>query len=476
MRVTQHSGRYSGGVQKHNDREFDLKKASHIDYEKMQKNVYVPCYSGMTFAEAEQKFYEENFKEMIDDINLRAEASRHKERQTSASKLLSSKKTMPEEVIFQIGDIDQHVDIKVLGNVFKDFYKWHQKEFGEHVHTLNIAYHIDEKTPHIHLRRVWTYEHEKGFKAIGQHKALLQMGYTLPDESKERGRFNNLKQQYTADCRQKWLDICLEHGLEIEKTPQKKLSSQKNLKKNDYIISKQNEKIQEQEKKLLDLKTDIDFAKKTLTKIAENSLNDASDKKISLPEPKKTPLGVVYAKDGYSVLENTFKRLEAKIEALTAKNLSLQIENFNLKQENLSLKTQNTVLAKENENNTKTNLYQQITSLKHENWELSCERAEYKEKLKILKENFSTKEYEFSKRIKSIKNDYENLLKVKDSQLTKTQESFDEVLKLLSKNFNVPEKDIIIAKNMTDHFNSKQKNKEQHITPKQHEKEWDFDI
>ena len=197
MRATQHSGRYSGG-QKHNDRGFDLDKASHIDQTKLNTNLYLSCYKGMPFAEAEQKFYADFFKDMIADINARADASRHKERRTSAAKLLSSKKTMPEEVIFQIGDKDTHVDMNVLYAVFSDFQKWHQSKFKNHVKLLNVAFHGDEQTPHIHVRRVWIYDHPKGFKAIGQHKALEQMGYVLPDETKKRSRFNNLKTQYTC--------------------------------------------------------------------------------------------------------------------------------------------------------------------------------------------------------------------------------------------------------------------------------------
>ena len=256
MRATHHSGRYSGG-RKHNDREFDLDSAPHIDQTKQNKNFYLSRYKGMPFAEAEQKFYKEYFKDMISDINRRADASRHKERRTSAEKLLSSKKTMPEEVIFQIGDKDTHVDMNVLYAVFSDFQKWHQSKFKNHVKLLNVAFHADEQTPHIHIRRVWVYDDPKGFKAIGQHKALEQMGYTLPDKSKKRSRFNNLKVAYTAECRKKWLEVCRNHGIDIEQTPKKRPISKTNLKKNDFIIEKQTEKLQELQNAVLSEKNEL---------------------------------------------------------------------------------------------------------------------------------------------------------------------------------------------------------------------------
>ena len=250
MRATQHSGRM--GSARHNDRNFDLDKASHVKQAYTSQNRYFCCYSGMSFSEAERTFYANNFGGMIQDINQRAKESRHPERETNPEKLLSSKKTMPEEVIFQIGDKDTVHDVSAeqLLAVFDNFREWHRQKFGNHVKTLNIALHMDETTPHIHLRQVWVYEHEKGFRAIGQHKALQQMGYELPDPTKARGRNNNLKQVYTAECREKWLDLCQVHGFNINRIPQHKAPNEQNLKKNDFII-------QEQEKNLKRLKNDL---------------------------------------------------------------------------------------------------------------------------------------------------------------------------------------------------------------------------
>lgn len=250
MRATQHSGRM--GSAKHNDRSFDLDKANHIDQARMDENQYFCCYKNMSFEDAERRFYEEHFGEMISDINERAERSRHPERKTDPDKLIASKKTMPEEVIFQIGDKDtvQNVSAKDLTAVYNDFYKWHQDKFGDHVKTLDMALHADEKTPHIHMRRVWTYEHEQGFTAIGQHKALEQMGYELPDPTQAIGRNNNLKQVYTSECRNKWLDLCQQHGIEVEREPLHLAPNEQNLQKNDFIIQKQEQQLSQLQQQL----------------------------------------------------------------------------------------------------------------------------------------------------------------------------------------------------------------------------------
>lgn len=263
MRATQHSGRM--GSPRHNDRKFDTNKANHIDQTMENQNIYM-SYNALPFDEAERQFYQDHFQEMIADINERAKKAYHPERMTDVDKLLQSKKTMPEEVILQIGDQDTHITAEQLQEVAEDFRNWHDKKFGEYVVFLDMALHVDEKTPHIHLRKVWMYEHEKGFKAIGQHKALEQMGYELPDKSKPRGRNNNLKQVYTAECREKWLEICKNHGLEIEERPLHRAPNEQNLKKNDYIIQKQEKKLQEINKNARDIAIGLQRQRKAYEK------------------------------------------------------------------------------------------------------------------------------------------------------------------------------------------------------------------
>ena len=263
MRATQHSGRM--GSPRHNDRKFGTNKANHIDQTMENQNIYM-SYNALPFDEAERQFYQDHFQEMIADINERAKKAYHPERMTDVDKLLQSKKTMPEEVILQIGDQDTHITAEQLQEVAEDFRNWHDKKFGEHVVFLDMALHVDEKTPHIHLRKVWMYEHEKGFKAIGQHKALEQMGYELPDKSKPRGRNNNLKQVYTAECREKWLEICKNHGLEIEERPLHRAPNEQNLKKNDYIIQKQEKKLQEINKNARDIAIGLQRQRKAYEK------------------------------------------------------------------------------------------------------------------------------------------------------------------------------------------------------------------
>lgn len=242
MRATNHSSR-EWGLARHNDRDFDIEKADHIDPGKQDENYYWNYYGDqeLTFQQAELRFYEEAFQGMLQDINARAIASRHKERCKDAIDLLKGRTTCPEEIIYQIGDKDTHVGRNELAAVFNDFRKWHREKFGQHIIPLDYSLHMDEQTPHIHLRQVWIYQNPAGFRAIGQERALKEMGYELPDTGKKEGRNNNRKMVYTRECRQKWLEICREKGIEVEIEPEHRAPNKQNLRKGEYIIQMQEE-------------------------------------------------------------------------------------------------------------------------------------------------------------------------------------------------------------------------------------------
>ena len=203
MRTTQHSSR-EWGLARHNDRDFDITHADHIDPGKQKENSYLNVYrdKNMTFQEAELKFYTEAFADLLQDMNARAVAARHAERCKTPADLLKSKKTAPEEVIYQIGNKDDTVDPNQLIAVYNEFNAWHRERFGHHIKRLDVALHLDEQTPHVHVRQVWTYRHPAGYLAIGQEKALKQLGYQLPEPGAKESRTNNRKIVYTRECRE----------------------------------------------------------------------------------------------------------------------------------------------------------------------------------------------------------------------------------------------------------------------------------
>lgn len=329
MRVTLHNARLGGG--RHNDRDFDLSKANHIDAEKSNNNYYVHALTteepNLSFAEAEVKIYERAFGGFINDKNARAIAARHPERCVTAEELVKSERYRPEEVIFQLGDKDNHVSEKQLTDVFNEFLKWHNEKFNKHIFTLDVAVHVDEQTPHIHWRRVWSYDDDKGFKAIGQHKALEQLGFKLPDESKQRSRSNNLKMAYTEVCRNKVLEICKERQIEIVAEPERRAPNEQNLAKGDFIIAKQDAEIQRQREFSVELDNSINDLQHTNNELQEQLKLTTQDMLQSQEQLKSQLQQLQQVNDDLEAAEKTIKAKDNAIRELDQAKAQLKLLN-----------------------------------------------------------------------------------------------------------------------------------------------------
>lgn len=234
MRATIHNGRTGkdGAYNtKHNDRRFDLSHAEHIDPERVRLNRYWNWTGNpeTTFEAAEAAFYEKHIRKHLDAQNARYKAQRHAERAKTMDEYRKSPQTCPEEVILQIGKLRDTIPADMMARIIQEQINWEQKQFPG-VRVLDVALHMDEQgAPHIHERRAWVYTDKDGNTAISQNKSLEQMGVELPNPDRPRGRFNNRKQTFSKRCREHLLQICREHGLEIEEIPQEKSKSGRTL-------------------------------------------------------------------------------------------------------------------------------------------------------------------------------------------------------------------------------------------------------
>ena len=234
MRATIHNGRTShlgAFTPKHNDRNFNISHAEHIDPERVKDNRYWNWTGNpkMSFEDAEIAFYEKHIKQHLDAQNARYKAQRHAERVKSMDEYRKSPQTCPEEVILQIGKLGDTIPADMMARIIQEQINWEQKIFPG-VKVLDVALHMDEQgAPHIHERRAWVYTDKQGNLAISQIKSLEQMGVELPNPDKPRSRFNNRKQVFSRMCREHLLQICKAHGLEIEEIPQEKSRSGRTL-------------------------------------------------------------------------------------------------------------------------------------------------------------------------------------------------------------------------------------------------------
>ena len=263
LKLTRHNGRagkHGTYNPKHNDRSFEITNSEHIDPERARQNIYWDCYNGIrsalqpkseesladTFEEVEKLYYKLHYTNFTEKQNERNAKIRHTERNRSPEDLLTSKKTRPEESIYQLGTLESHASPKELFQIATEFMDEFHEHFGKHVHILDWALHLDEGTPHIHERHVFDCANKYGEVAPQQEKALEALGFELPKPDKPLGRYNNRKITFDAACRTMLFEIAKRHGLELDEVPE--YGGRAYLEKQDYILKKQNERIAEQKK------------------------------------------------------------------------------------------------------------------------------------------------------------------------------------------------------------------------------------
>lgn len=289
MRASRHNGR-SGkhGVYdvKHNDRNFDVANSEHIDAERTKLNVYWDCYQGyclngdtserkMTFTEIEKAYYFEHYGDHVDAQNERNEKAGHAERNRTTDDVLKNNKTCPEESILQLGNIDCSVTPDVLAIVVAEFFEEFEKRYGSHVHILDWALHLDEATPHVHVRQVYDALNKYGELCPQQEKALEELGFELPDPTKKRSRFNNRKMCFDAECRKLFLDIGQKNGVELEYEPEYGGASY--LEKQDYIIENQQKRIAKMQAALDDITLKVLDMENMVEQIADDAYEKACE-------------------------------------------------------------------------------------------------------------------------------------------------------------------------------------------------------
>lgn len=236
MRATIHNSRRGkNGVfsSRHNDRNFNINNANHINSKHSKNNVYwhwlQSTHPQMTFEQAESCFYKQYIQQHLDVQNSKYIANRHMDKVKTMDEYRNSAQTCPEEVIWMIGKKGDTIPAKMLANIVQEQINWEQRTFPG-IRVLDVAVHMDEQgAPHIHERRAWVYTDKYGNLAIGQNKSLEQMGIELPNPNKPKSRYNNRKQTFSRLCREHFLYLCKQHGLEINEIPRETSRSGKDL-------------------------------------------------------------------------------------------------------------------------------------------------------------------------------------------------------------------------------------------------------
>ena len=347
-RVTRHNGRSGkNGVYnpKHNDRSFNLSNAEHIDSQNANYNILWDCYHGFTnleirnnvelavhFEEVERLFYLEHYDDYCLAQHERNRKNGHPERNREPDSLRLDKRTCPEESIIQIGNMDNQISAELFFKIALEYFKEFNERFGEYVHIIDWALHVDESTPHIHERHVFDCENQYGEIMPQQEKALEKLNIDLPFPNKAPGKHNNRKMKFDSICRCLLIDVAKKYGIDIAEEPI--YGGREYLEKQDYIrqklnadIAEQNIKLKKKESELEEITLKISDAEKFSDDVAEAAYEKAVEvvtekvrektrnedirivenyKTALLKSPKLTEQGRQHAR---GILDNVLKNL-----------------------------------------------------------------------------------------------------------------------------------------------------------------------
>ena len=327
---TNSKGRVHGS--KHNDRNFDVDQAANIDKSRVDQNYYWHCFQNKhpewTFEQVELHAYKRLFSKQLQETNEKYIANRHPERCKTMEQFIKLKQYCPEETVLQVGKMEEHIDRATLQKIHVDYMKrmlgW-CKEHGNPFQLLDIAIHADEAVPHIQQRRVWYYTDQNGIVKVGQEKALEQAGVPLPDPDKPEGRRNNRKMTFDKMARDLWIEVCHDHGVEVEREPVP--DGKHNREKEDMIRDKYSELSQELSamKEKVD---DLTEQKRALESEIEGLENDITSKKDELEDISKAVSGIVEDMKSTSSWSQVEARMERdRVDQQKEKRLD-QLERF----------------------------------------------------------------------------------------------------------------------------------------------------
>lgn len=246
VRATMHNGRgrnAKGFKVRHNDRDFDISRAEHINPEPERKNRYfiveadgtVNNHPQISFETHEKRMYNHLFSETLSKQAERHIKSGHRERIRTPDQYRTAIRTCPEETILMLGTRECHADKQAFIKAVNRWCQQMQTAYGTHWRLLDGALHFDESTPHCHIRAVWTAEGKDGLQ-VSENQALRALGIQRPDPEQPEGKHNCPKQTFTRQSRELWIAAAREFGIEIEDIPE--MPGKATRTKEEYIAQK----------------------------------------------------------------------------------------------------------------------------------------------------------------------------------------------------------------------------------------------
>ena len=248
MKATIRNGRAtaSGKVYNanHNTKTETRDQERHIDHQRTQQNINLQFTNegrvircGSFDAKAfELERYEHLYGAGQAAKNARYIQDGHPERCKTVADIYASRRTAPLETIIQLGNRDTDIDPqerqeKLIGATV-DLIKTLRQRWGDNLHLLDLAIHLDEGVPHCHLRMTFSALDKFGQQVPNQAQAFEAMGIQRPDPNAKEGKYNCPLITFSEVLRNEFYDLCEKRGIVIDR--EVKNPSQKHLSVLEY--------------------------------------------------------------------------------------------------------------------------------------------------------------------------------------------------------------------------------------------------
>ena len=255
------------------------------------------------------------------------------------------------ESVLRIGNEAEHLSEEDFEKYTSEFINRLQEEYGSNIKILDISLHLDERTPHYHVRWIPVYEQEYTVtkKVKGEYKtdengeflrdknnrkipvrekvtemhstynldkALEALGFELPYPESKPNRHNNRLINFTYECHQMYNQVCIDHGIEIETTPRTK----EELKEYTYLSNR--------EKVVRNNINKLNIELNDLQSLVTNDKGMAVDLGL---EVEQKEIAIELLQDTANNLKNDIDTLKINYAALETDYNKLKIKNEDLK-------------------------------------------------------------------------------------------------------------------------------------------------
>jgi len=248
MKATVRNGRATAAGKvynaNHNTKAETRAQERHIDHNRTDQNINLQFTAegrvrrcGSFDAKAfELARYEQLYGEGQQAKNARYIQDGHPERCKSVADIYGSRRTAPLETIIQLGsretDIDPKERTEKLFAATAELIDGLQKRWGDNLHLLDLAIHLDEGVPHCHLRMTFSALDKFGQRVPNQAQAFETMKIQRPDPTAKEGKYNCPLITFSEILRTEFYDLCEKQGITIDR--EVKNPSQKHLSVLEY--------------------------------------------------------------------------------------------------------------------------------------------------------------------------------------------------------------------------------------------------